>query len=95
MKILKWSYSEFSSIVPNFKAQGNNEFIINIKKAKKVENMKFSSDHRSDILTESLRFSHLFGDKFGTNKVNQTLKILEHVENNQLLFIITIPLKGF
>ena len=31
--------------------------------------MKFSSDHRADILTESLRFSHLFGDKFGTNKV--------------------------
>jgi len=68
----EWSYNEFASIVPNFKAQGNNEFIINIKKNKKTDNMRFSSDHRADILTESLRYSHLFCEKFGTNKVNGT-----------------------
>lgn len=56
--------------MPNLKAQGNNEFVINIKKGKKVENMRFSSDHRADILTESLRFSHLFADKLVSNKVN-------------------------
>jgi DnaJ family protein C protein 13 len=55
--------------VPNLKAQGNNEFLINIKKGKKADTMKFSSDHRADILTECLRFSNLFGEKFATNKV--------------------------
>ncbi len=55
--------------MPNFKAQSNNEFLINIKKGKKADTMRFSSDHRADILTESLRFSHLFCEKFGNNKV--------------------------
>lgn len=64
----KWPYNELVSIVPNFKAQANNEFIINIKKGKKSDNMKFSSDFRADILTESLRFSNLFCEKFATNK---------------------------
>jgi hypothetical protein len=31
--------------------------------------MRFSSDFRSDILTEALRFSHLFCEKFSTTKV--------------------------
>ena len=65
----KWNYNEFSSIVPNLKAQGNNEFLINIKKGKKADTMKFSSDHRADILTECLRYSNLFCEKFATSKV--------------------------
>ena len=52
------------SIVPNLKAQGNNEFMINIKKGKKVDNMRFSSEYRANILTESLRCAHLFCEKF-------------------------------
>ena len=66
---VKWNYNEFSSITPNLKAQGNNEFVINIKKGKKADTMKFSSDHRADILTECLRYSSLFCDKFASNKV--------------------------
>jgi DnaJ family protein C protein 13 len=69
----QWPYNEFVSIVPNFKAQGNNEFIINIKKGKKTDNMRFSSDYRADILTESLRFSNLFCEKFGSIKVTQIM----------------------
>ncbi len=71
MGVCKWPYNEFSGIVPNFKAQGNNEFLINIKKGKKADNMRFSCDHRADILTECLRFSNLFCEKFATNKVGQ------------------------
>jgi hypothetical protein len=46
---------EFVSIVPNVKAPGNNEFIISMRKGpKKTDTMKFSTDHRADLLTEAL-----------------------------------------
>lgn len=52
---LQWPYSEFVSIVPNVKAPANNEFIITMKKGiKKTDSMKFSTDHRADLLTEAL-----------------------------------------
>ncbi|RNA25242.1 dnaJ -like protein, partial [Brachionus plicatilis] len=70
----QWAYNELAGIVPNFKAQANNEFLLNIKKGKKIDNMKFSSDHRADILTESLRFSNLFCEKFATNKLFNAFK---------------------
>ena len=42
-------------IEPNIKAPNNYEFIITMKKgAKKTDSMKFSTDHRPDILTEVL-----------------------------------------
>ena len=51
----QWPYSEFVSIVPNVKAPGNNEFIITMRKGpKKTDTMKFSTDHRADLLTEAL-----------------------------------------
>ncbi|BFZ15550.1 hypothetical protein BsWGS_18589 [Bradybaena similaris] len=59
----QWPYSEFISIVPNTKVAQNQEFLINIKKGpKKTESMKFSTDHRADLLTEALRFREQFGD---------------------------------
>jgi DnaJ family protein C protein 13 len=64
----QWNYNEFNSIIPNLKSQGNNEFVINIKKGKKADSMRFSSDHRADILTECLRFSNLFGEQSSNNK---------------------------
>lgn len=52
----QWPYNEVVGVVPNAKGQLNNEFIIiTLKKGgKKTDNMKFSSDHRSEILTASL-----------------------------------------
>ena len=51
----QWPYSEFVSIVPNVKAPANNEFIITMKKGgRKTDSMKFSTDHRADLLTEAL-----------------------------------------
>lgn len=51
----QWAYNEFISIVPNTKAVNNQEFIISMKKgAKKTDSMKFSTDHRADLLTEAL-----------------------------------------
>lgn len=85
----QWSYNEFSGIGPTFKAQGNNEFTINIKKGKKVESMKFSSDHRADILTESLRFSHCFCEVFAQNKTFNAYKQHWSETKKQIVLCIT------
>ncbi|XP_025080789.1 dnaJ homolog subfamily C member 13-like isoform X2 [Pomacea canaliculata] len=59
----QWPYSEFVSIVPNVKAPANNEFIITMKKGiKKTDSMKFSTDHRADLLTEALKFRNYFAE---------------------------------
>jgi DnaJ homolog subfamily C member 13 len=67
--IIKWPYNEISSALPNFKAQTNNEFLVNIKKGTKKDNLRFSSDYRADILTEILRYSNLFNEKSHNDKV--------------------------
>ncbi|XP_023212063.1 dnaJ homolog subfamily C member 13-like, partial [Centruroides sculpturatus] len=57
-----WPYNEFISIAPNLKGQISNEFLITMKKGKKTDTMRFSSDHRPDILTEALKFRHQFAE---------------------------------
>ncbi|XP_046378006.2 dnaJ homolog subfamily C member 13-like [Haliotis rufescens] len=60
----QWPYSEFISIVPNVRGPTNTEFIITMKKGvKKTDTMKFSTDHRADLLTEALRFRNQFADE--------------------------------
>ncbi|XP_067952104.1 dnaJ homolog subfamily C member 13-like [Watersipora subatra] len=59
----QWPYSEFVKIEPNVKAPANNEFLITMKKGKKTDTMKFSTDHRADILSEALRFQDRFAIK--------------------------------
>ena len=58
---IQWSYNEFAGIAPSSKA--TNEFIITVKKGKKSSQMTFSSDYRSEILTEAL-VSKLFLDVY-------------------------------
>ena len=51
----QWPYEEFISIVPNMKSASSTEFLINMKKKNgKTDTMKFSSDHRAEILSEAL-----------------------------------------
>ncbi|UYV62595.1 DNAJC13, partial [Cordylochernes scorpioides] len=50
----QWAYKEFLNITPNTKNNLNNEFVITMKKGRKNDTMRFSSDHRADILTEAL-----------------------------------------
>ncbi|ESO09053.1 hypothetical protein HELRODRAFT_156562 [Helobdella robusta] len=61
----QWPYEEFISIKPNDRSpSSNNEFCIMMKKNnKKTDTMRFSTDHRSDLLTDALRFHRLFADK--------------------------------
>jgi len=61
---MQWPYEEFISIVPTVKAPTGNEFTITMKKnSKKTDTMRFSTDHRADLLTEALKFRHLFAEK--------------------------------
>ncbi|XP_074640124.1 dnaJ homolog subfamily C member 13-like isoform X2 [Tubulanus polymorphus] len=63
----QWAYSEFINIAPNTKAPANNEFLITMRR-KKVEQMRFSTDHRADVLTEALRFRAQFAEKGAQSK---------------------------
>ncbi len=86
----QWNYNEFSGILPCLKSQGNTEFTINIKKGtKKSDQMKFSSDHRADILTESLRFSHSFAEIFAQNKSYNAFKTHWSESKKQVTLVVT------
>lgn len=58
----QWLYNDFISIAPTAKGQTTDEFIINMKKGRKNESMRFSSDLRAEILTEALRFRNKFAE---------------------------------
>ncbi|GAB6018577.1 DnaJ sub C member 13 [Chamberlinius hualienensis] len=70
----QWPYSDFFSIIPNSKVSG--EFSITMRKGKKTDTMRFSSEHRAEILTEALKFRHLFADD-SSSKEN-SLKYVVH-----------------
>ncbi|KAL3285793.1 hypothetical protein HHI36_000317 [Cryptolaemus montrouzieri] len=59
----RWIYSDFISLQPLKANNANNEFQITMKKEKKIDNMKFSSDHRTQLLTEALKFRNHFAEK--------------------------------
>lgn len=54
----QWNYNEFVGIAPSPKA--SNEFIITMKKGKKNQQMTFSTEYRSEVLSHALVFSPLF-----------------------------------
>ncbi|XP_035216788.1 dnaJ homolog subfamily C member 13-like isoform X2 [Stegodyphus dumicola] len=58
----QWFYSDFISILPSTAKGQTDEFVINMKKGRKGDSMKFSSDLRADILTEALRFRNKFAE---------------------------------
>lgn len=50
--VFQWPYGEFVDILPNIKT--SNEFNIVLKKGKKTNQMTFSCEHRSELMTEAL-----------------------------------------
>lgn len=61
----RWLYSDFISLQP-LRTSGNavhTEFQITMKKGGKIDNMKFSTEHRAQLLTEALKFSKRFAEK--------------------------------
>ncbi|XP_015924319.1 dnaJ homolog subfamily C member 13 [Parasteatoda tepidariorum] len=71
----QWFYSDFINITPTGKGQTGDEFIINMKKGRKIESMKFSSEHRAEILTEALRFRSKFADSTYSSPRYSALKL--------------------
>ncbi|KAF7993906.1 hypothetical protein HCN44_011175 [Aphidius gifuensis] len=60
----RWEYADFINVQPTNRNQiGLYEFSITMRKEKKIDTMKFSSEHRSNLLTEALRFRHQFAEK--------------------------------
>jgi DnaJ family protein C protein 13 len=60
----RWAYSDFISLQPQ-KSAGNtpSEFVITMKKERKIDHMKFSTEHRAQLMTEALKFRHSFAEK--------------------------------
>lgn len=57
----RWEYSDFINVQPINKSQlGSYEFIITVRKERKNDTMKFSSEHRSHLLTEALKYRNQF-----------------------------------
>lgn len=53
----KWEYSDFINVQPTNKSQlGSHEFTITVRKERKNDTMKFSSEHRPHLLTEALKY---------------------------------------
>ncbi|XP_076044368.1 receptor mediated endocytosis 8 isoform X2 [Oratosquilla oratoria] len=65
----QWQYPDFINITPALKGVGQvpNEFIITMRKGRKVDNMRFSSEHRTDIISEALVFRHQFAENIVDN----------------------------
>lgn len=61
----RWQYSDVINVMTtkHSNTSANHDFTIIIKKDKKVETMKFSSEHKCLIITEALKYRHLFAEK--------------------------------
>lgn len=59
----RWIYSDFISLTPLRTGNIQNEFQITMKKDRKTDNMRFSTEHRTQLMTEALKFRHLFAEK--------------------------------
>lgn len=61
----RWSYSEVVSMsaVAGPPSRQAAEFTLTIRRDRKQDTVRFSSEHRNIILTEVFKYRHLFADK--------------------------------
>ncbi|CAH0713170.1 unnamed protein product, partial [Brenthis ino] len=61
----KWQYSDVVTLASakHSNSANNHDFTLVMKKDKKVDSMKFSSEHKCLILTEAFKYRHLFAEK--------------------------------
>ncbi|KAM7345045.1 receptor mediated endocytosis 8 isoform 2-T2 [Cochliomyia hominivorax] len=59
----RWSYSDIVSAAPSKTSNIPNEFVLTVKKDKKLDSIKLSSEYRNDILTSILKYYKEFADK--------------------------------
>uniref|UniRef100_A0A182Y246 J domain-containing protein n=1 Tax=Anopheles stephensi TaxID=30069 RepID=A0A182Y246_ANOST len=65
----RWPYGEVISVLPNRSGNTAYEFVLNLRKDKKIDTIKLSSENRSEILTSLLKYHKDFAEK-----PKQTLK---------------------
>lgn len=58
----RWPYSDVVSVVPN-KTGNIHEFQLSVRKEKKLDTIKLSSEFRNEILTSLLRFHKEFAER--------------------------------
>ncbi|CBY21245.1 unnamed protein product [Oikopleura dioica] len=51
-----WDWDELNTVSLDSKSRSQSEFLIHIKKKGKIETMKFSSEHRDELMTEAMQF---------------------------------------
>lgn len=61
----KWLYADVVKLAlpKTSNSVSNNDFVLKMKKDKRVDTMKFSSEHKCLILTEAFKYRHLFAEK--------------------------------
>lgn len=59
----RWAYNDVISVSPIRTGNAPNEFQITMKKDRKIDKMTFSTDHRTQLMTEALKFRHSFLEK--------------------------------
>ncbi|XP_033101582.1 dnaJ homolog subfamily C member 13-like isoform X2 [Anneissia japonica] len=83
-----WMYEEFVSIGPNVKAPTTNEFVILFRRGKKNESMRFSTEHRADLITEALKFKDQFSGYKSKSKRFNCYK--HHWSENRIPVILDV-----
>ncbi|XP_055379776.1 dnaJ homolog subfamily C member 13 isoform X2 [Condylostylus longicornis] len=59
----RWLYSDIVAVTPNKSSNIPNEFQLTLKKDRKLDNIKLSSEYRNDILSSLLRYYKEFAEK--------------------------------
>ncbi|XP_065077705.1 dnaJ homolog subfamily C member 13 isoform X2 [Ochlerotatus camptorhynchus] len=59
----RWQYNEIVSVLPNKSGNTACEFVLNLRKDKKVDTIRLSSEYRNEILTSLLKFYKEFSEK--------------------------------
>ncbi|GFS52720.1 dnaJ homolog subfamily C member 13 [Trichonephila inaurata madagascariensis] len=84
----QWLYNDFISIAPTAKGQTTDEFVINMKKGRKNESMRFASELRAEILTEALRFRNKFAESAFVSASYRASKL--HWSDNPLPVVLEL-----
>lgn len=59
----RWIYSDIVTVLPNRQTNVSSEFVLTIRKDRKIDTIKLSSEFRHEILTSILKYHRDFADK--------------------------------
>mgnify|MGYP000360771802 CR=1 FL=1 len=52
----EWPWAELNGLTLDAKSRSPSEFLLHIRKKGKVDQMRFSTEHRDELLTEAMQF---------------------------------------